>query len=118
MLAFYIHFIYPNSDADDVLSVYHTEDENVYRVTMKFGDYKNRYNEAFLSSNQVLSLVKTTLKSLSYDQEPLESIQILTMLAPTVLYDVADMYDIDVREMIEDTLYAALRTKTIQYKTN
>jgi hypothetical protein len=114
---FYINYIYTDSEDDDVLRVYRGDDGD-YRIVMKFKDIKHSTYEAYVSKRQVLELVSNTLKSISYDKEPVESIQVFTMLAPSVMYAAEDLYDCDVRELIEDTIHHAMSIDVEAYKTN
>lgn len=106
---FYIHYIYKNSDEDDILRVQRTDDGE-FLVTMRFRDNieKKVMYEAYMSKRQILDLVSNTLKSITYDKEPVESVQVFTMLAPSIMYASEDLYDRNIRELIVDTLHLAL----------
>lgn len=105
-----IHFQKTGS-RDDILRIYDSETEGVVRVTMSPGDFKNSTNEFFISSTKAIRLVADILRSLPYDIEPFEYVQITTELTPSILYHAVDIENSSVRHLIEDTIHDAVYTK-------
>jgi hypothetical protein len=105
-----IHF-QRNGVKDDILRIYDSDTEGVVRVVMAPGDFKTSSNEFFISSSKAVRLVSDILRSLPYDVEPFEYIQITTELTPSILYHVTDIETSTVRHLIEDVIDNAIHTK-------
>lgn len=94
---------------DDIIRVYEDpEFYEMYRITFGCGELK-KASEFYLDYGRTLEYISNVLKSLSYDTDPFEKVQVETAIHPAVLYHVADMGDREVRHMIEDIVASALR---------
>lgn len=111
MLKVTFHFCYADSDSrpDDVLCVYDTDVQDVYRVVMRLGDFTDRQYEGTMNRDRLMDHVENILQSLRYDSDPFHHVQVMPLLAPSVLYHVSDLDKIRVRSLILDTTYIALR---------
>lgn len=108
MLRLRLYLIYKDGRKDDTISIHSTCSGNLFRVVVRPSEYEETQFETFMSTNKVLDYIHNSLKSLQYDVDPYEQVQITCMMAPTILYHVADMSDADVRHLIDDILYDEL----------
>ena len=111
MIKVTFHFCYADSDdrRDDVLHVYGTGVQDVYRVVMHMGDFDDRSYEGMMSRDRLMEHIENILQSLRYDSDPFHHVQVIPVLAPSVMYHVADLDKIRVRDLIMDTTSLALR---------
>ena len=104
-----IRLLRKGSTNDDMIQVFEDADfDEMYRITFQAPDLK-RVSEFYLDGGRTLDYISTVLKSLSYDIDPFEKVQVETVMHPAVLYHILDMGDRDVRRMIEDIVASALR---------
>jgi hypothetical protein len=98
---------------DDIINVYDVADvHDLFRVVYRPGDGSRRFQfECQLTRAGLLSYVSDILKSMKYDVDPFDRIQVLTDMHPSVMYPVADMEDPVTRRNIEDLVYSSLRTR-------
>ena len=108
MLRLRLYLIYKDGRKDDTISIHSTCSGNLFRVVVRPSEYDETQFETFMSTSKVLDYIHKSLKSLQYDVDPYEQVQITCMMAPTILYHVADMSDADVRHLIDDILYDEL----------
>ena len=115
MLKFTLRFLRPGAtqSEDDVILVYSgSGSPDMFRVVYRPGDCSSRVKyEAHMTRTGVLDYVSDILKSMRYDVDPYDRIQVLTDLHPTVMYSVADMDNTVARRGIENMVYASLRTQ-------
>ena len=94
---------------DDIIRVYEDPDfAEMYRITFRSSDVK-KASEFYLDHGRTLGYISTVLKSLTYDADPFERVQVDTVLHPSVMYHVADLDDASVRHLIEDAIDFAIR---------
>jgi hypothetical protein len=116
MLRLKLFFIYKDGRNDDVIEVHSTNRFNLFRVKYVASEYDGKfYNETVLSRNNVLDRIHNILKSLQYDVDPFEQVQIMGCLSPSILYHVGDMSDEDIRALIDDVLYDELSSQVTRY---
>ena len=108
MLRLRLYLIYKDGRKDDTISIHSTCSGDLFRVVVRPSEYEETQFETFMSTNKVLDYIHNSLKSLQYDVDPYEQVQITCMMAPTILYHVADMSDADIRHLIDDILYDEL----------
>lgn len=96
--------------ADDIITFFEDEDfAEMYRILFRPGDYKKTANEFYLDRARTLDYVASILKTLPYDADPFVYVQVDTSLHPSILYNVYDLLNREIRYMIEDTVDVALR---------
>jgi hypothetical protein len=94
---------------DDVIRVYEDPDfAEMYRVTFRSSDIK-KASEFYLDGGRAVAYISTILKSLTYDTDPFEKIQVDTAIHPSVMYHVSDLDQCSVRHLIEDMIDSSLR---------
>jgi hypothetical protein len=96
-----------NESDDDLIQVFDDSDfAEMYRITFRPAGAK-KASEFYLDHGRTVQYVATVLKTLTYDTDPFEKIQVDTAIHPSVMYQVVELDD--VRHMIEDSIDAALR---------
>ena len=99
----------PDSSNDDVIRVYEDDDyRDMYRLVYTAPDMQ-KDSTFYMTKSRVLTYVSDLLKTLSHDLVPFESIQVTTLIAPSVIYHVADLDRPEIRHLIEDSIDTALR---------
>lgn len=115
MLKFTLRFLRPNASQsnDDIILVYSgPSSPDLFRVVYRPGDLDSGLKyETHMTRTGVIEYVSDILKSMRYDVDPYDRIQLLTDLHPSVMYSVADMDDGVARRSIENMVYASLRTQ-------
>lgn len=95
---------------DDVLTIM---DDDLYadllRVRFSPCELKTTQNVVYLDREGAIEYLSTILRTLPYDADPFELLQVETAIHPTVLYHVSDLKDRSLRYLIEDTVSNALR---------
>jgi hypothetical protein len=66
-----------------------------------------------MSRGSVMSYITDILKSLKYDVDPFDRVQVMTCLHPSVMYSVEDLESGIARRNIEDIIYTALRAQVV-----
>lgn len=116
-----IYFIQSGQpEKDDVVRICSTPDADEYIVSYKPWEYKRVRNEFSLSYMEVLNYVNTIIRSLEHDDDPIDSIQISTAIHPSVMFHLADLETVEIRNIFDDMLRSALRVnvKRITLKEN
>jgi hypothetical protein len=94
---------------DDVVYVSEDSDfDEMYRITFRAAGLK-KATEFYLDHGRTLQYIATVLKTLAYDADPFEKIQVDTAIHPSIMYRVSDLNDRELRHLIEDSIDAALR---------
>ena len=94
---------------DDVIRVFDdSEFAEMYRVTFRPAGAK-KASEFYLDCGRTVAYISTILKSLEYDTDPFEKVQVDTAIHPSVMYHVGDLDESSVRHLIEDMIEASLR---------
>jgi len=65
----------------------------------------------YLSESEVYYYIVDVLRSLDVDNDPFESLQVMTPTHPSIMYTVADIGDCCVRTNILDIIRMSLRTR-------
>jgi hypothetical protein len=109
------------AETDDILKIY--DDDEFYemqRIEYKPAEYSQRQNQFYLEQTRTIEYLSDVLKSLTYDVDPFECVQIDTMMHPPIVYHVSDLECRETRWLIEDMLAAAIRrpVRTIKVKTD
>lgn len=93
---------------DDVLTVFQKNDTHFLTVKYRPGD-GSRIRSFDMSERETMTYLSDIFKSLEYDTDPFDKIQLTTSIHPSVLYEVATLGDKDVRYRMEDMIQDALR---------
>ncbi len=103
-----VRFLRPDQPPqnDDVISISSTE-MNDFSVTFRPGDHGQTYTTTMTRKN-VYNYVSDVLKSMSYDMDPFDRIQLITDLHPSIMYSAQDMETVEVRRIVEDMVYDSL----------
>lgn len=95
------------SKKDDVLIIYEDEEfDEMYRI--RFRPAGCDAKEFYLEHGRAVDYVAGILKTLQYDADPFQYVQVDTPMTPSVLYRGDDLCR-EVRYAIEDTISVALR---------
>ncbi len=100
--------IQQNSGPDDVIT-FDRWSADTYVVKYKPNDLKDTSYQFYMSLDECKSYLYRTLKLLSLDNHPFSHIQMTTRAGPSILFEIPDLGESDVRYLIEDALVAALR---------
>lgn len=99
-------FIQKSGCPDDEISILTSTVPGMYKVTYKPNDAKSTYS-FFMNEERVMDYVANVLRTLSVDVEPFHNIQIQTMTAPSIMYNIADLDNREIRnDIIEAVRYA------------
>ena len=104
------------SSEDDIIRMYESDGmTDVHLVEYSTPETK-KSSRFYMSRKVLLDYVSDILKSLRHDTVPFECVQVTTAIHPSVVYHVADLDDPEVRHIIEDTVYNAIRTPVERVK--
>jgi hypothetical protein len=81
----------------------------VFEVTYKPNDLKTKYH-FYLSLNECADYLYRTLKLITMDNSPFGYVQVTTRMTPSVIFQIPDLDDTNLRKVVEDTVISALRT--------
>ena len=97
---------------DDIITV-ENEDLHgfVFKVSFRPGEFRNTTNVFYMNRHDTIEYFSSIFKSFSHDVDPFDKVQLSTRMHPSIMYDVIDLEDPDVRWKIEDLIYQALRTE-------
>jgi hypothetical protein len=94
---------------DDVVTISSTDTHELYKVKMKPGDYEGAWYEVYMTHERLMSYLDNVFKSLQYDDDPFERVQVDAAMYPSVFYHVVDLASSRTREFIlnivQDALY-------------
>lgn len=94
---------------DDVIKVYETtENTDLYRIVYSTPEVK-KDSQFHMGCHVASQYFGDLLKSLTYDTEPFEYVQLSTAIHPSVIYHVSDLDDSSIRHMVEDMLMESIR---------
>jgi hypothetical protein len=77
----------------------------MFHVKFQSGDNKNVSYLTWMSYSRFMDHVENILYSLDHDRDPIECIQVLSPLQPSVLYEVQDLADEDIVTNILDSVH-------------
>jgi hypothetical protein len=101
------------SSHDDTITISAVEDSRaVFEVVYSTPDWKVPRTFTTRDLN-VLDYIEDTLKSLSYDVDPFQAVQLYTSVHPSVMYHIADMSDPAIRRLILNQIRDAMRFRTV-----
>lgn len=103
-------FIQKDGQSDNVISIFNMGDRgmhDMYKVTYKPHDTSCSYT-FYYTRYRLMNYVHNLLQTLNSDIEPFSHIQVMTLVAPTVLYDIADLGDTETRSEIMESLALAV----------
>lgn len=94
---------------DDIIQIFdHDNDFQMYKIVYKTPETK-KHAVFFMTRNNTMNYVIDLLKALKYDTDPFTYIQVSTRIHPSIQFQIPDLHDNQVRYLIEDMIYAALR---------
>lgn len=107
-----------DEDCDDVIIIRSMAvSPDLFQVTYRPGDTSSRTSyEASMSRSTVMTYVTDVLKSMRYDVDPFDRIQVLTDMHPSVMYSASDMDDVIARKLVENMVYTSLRTRVLHVR--
>lgn len=99
-----------DGDPDDIITFNRSyNNPGVFEVVYKPNDLKTKYR-FYMGLNECADYVYRTLKLLTMDNHPFGYVQVTTRMTPSVIFQIPDLDDTNLRKTIEDTIIAALRT--------
>lgn len=110
-------YIQKSGCPDDEIGILTSTVPGMYKVTYKPNDTKSRYS-FFMNHDRVMDYIANVLRTLSTDVEPFHNIQLQTMTSPSVLYNIADLDDRDIRHDIMDAIRYALEACPTKNETS
>jgi hypothetical protein len=94
---------------DDVVTIYSTDTAELYHVKFKPGDFDGAWYEVYMTHERLMSYLDTAFKSLQYDDDPFERVQVDAAMYPSIFYHIADLSSSRTRDFIlsivQDALY-------------
>jgi hypothetical protein len=105
-----ILFCYKNDERpDDVVTIYSTDTHELYHIKMKPGDFEGSWYEVYMSHERLMTYLDNVFKSLQYDDDPFERVQVDAAMYPSVFYHAAELSYSRTRDFIlnivQDALY-------------
>lgn len=99
-------FVQKNDQNDDVIVV-QKQPSSIFKVTYSPNDISGKYI-FFMTRDKLLDYVSTLLDTLYEDVHPFSYIQVMTTIAPSVIYNIADIPDVrgNIMDMVSFTLSA------------
>lgn len=110
-------FIQKSGCPDDEIGILSSTVPGMYKLTYKPNDGKSTYS-FFMDQQRVLDYVANVLRTLSTDIEPFHYVQIQTMTAPSVMYNIADLDDMEIRNDIMQAIHFALEAHPTKNETD
>lgn len=110
-------FIQKSGCPDDEIGILSSTVPGMYKITYKPNDGKSTYS-FFMNQERVLDYIANMLRTLSTDIEPFHYIQLQTMTAPSVLYNIADLEDRETRMLIIEAVRYALEAHPTKNETS
>ena len=105
-----IHFTRPNNQPDDILCIYPSDIQNIYRLVFKPKEYNRIRNEFYMNTTEILNYIGNLLSTFEHDTDPYEKVQLTTAIHPAIMFHVSDFDNHEVRDKFDYMLKIALRT--------
>jgi ferredoxin len=105
-------FIQKHGQKDDVINIFNMSSEgmhDMYKVVYQPHDISSKYT-CYYTRIRVLNYVYNLLQTLSSDVEPFDYFQLSTMTAPSVMYNVGDISDTEIRNEIMEAVCLAVES--------
>jgi len=94
---------------DDIITFNRSRgNPGIYEVVYQPNDLNTKYR-FYMTLDECKDYIYRTLKLLAMDNNPFGYVQLTTRVTPSVLFEVPDLDDTNLRKTIEDTAVAALR---------
>jgi hypothetical protein len=112
-------YIQKSGRPDDEIEIFTSNVPGMYKVVYIPNDSasKSKYS-FFMSQERVLDYIANVLRTLSTDVEPFDYIQLQSMTAPSVLYNIADLEDRELRMLIIESIRYALEAHPTKNETS
>ena len=105
-----------NEREDDIIRIYETDMYDLFRVTFRAADMK-KTSQFMATRHLVLGYISDILHAMTHDSDPFDSIQVDTVIHPTILYHVIDMDEYHIRQLIENTIDSVLFRSIVKTDT-
>ena len=109
-------FIQKSGRKDDKIDVHVSNVPGMYRIVFSPNDSSSKYT-FFMNRERALDYISNMLRTLADDVEPFDYIQVATHIAPSILYNVADLEDREIRVGIMDSILYALEAQPKKNET-
>lgn len=110
-------FIQKTGNKDDVIDILSTNVVGMYKLVYTPGDGKFKYRFSMIHG-RVMDYMTNMLRTLSADIEPFDYIQIATHIGPSVMYNIADLDDREIRNDILNSILYALDSYPTKNETD
>ena len=111
-------FIQKSGHPDDEIVILTSNVPGMYKIVYKPNDsVRGSKYSFFMSQERVMDYIANVLRTLSADIEPFHYIQLQAMTAPSVIYNIGDLEDRDVRHDIMDAIRYALEAHPTKNET-
>jgi hypothetical protein len=98
------------SSNDDVIRIYENDRySELYQIVYSTPEWKKEVR-FHMGRHLITNYIGDLLKSFNHDTDPFDYIQISTSIHPSVMYHISDLGNPEVRHLIEDMVYTAIRT--------
>ncbi len=105
-----------NSTDDDEIEFFNSNIPEMYKIVFSPSDCKNSYS-FFMNRDRAMEYTANVLRSLASDVQPFHYIQVASHIAPSVLYNVGDLADREIRREILDCILYALEAHPTKNET-
>ena len=101
---------------DDIIQFFDDETHaDMVRVVYTPQEHTEKSNEFYLTRRAALLYASQVLKSMAYDNDPFEYVQIQTAIHPSVMYPIGDISG-QARYLLEDMIEQSLSTNVDEIK--
>lgn len=101
---------------DDIIQFFDDEThEDMVRIVYTPQEHTEKSNEFYLTRRAALMYVSQILKSMAYDNDPFEFVQLQTVIQPSVILPVSDVSG-EARYLLEDMIEQALSANVDEIK--
>jgi hypothetical protein len=101
-------FITKEGENDEIVQFKEWSVPNMYEVTYTPSDLANTKYRFHLDREGCEEYIYNLLKMLSLDAKPFHEIQVSTRTMPSVVFEIPDLSNTHIRELIEDSVLSAL----------
>lgn len=102
-------YIQKSGQDDDVIDISSSNVPGMFKIVFSPNDSKHKYS-FFMIQGRVLDYIANILRTLSSDIEPFHYIQVATHTAPSVIYNIGDLAEVENRNDILNSILYALES--------
>lgn len=113
-------FIQKEGQDDNVISIFSMNDRgmhDMYKIVYKPHDSASSYT-FYYNRYRLMSYIYNLLQTLGSDIEPFSYIQVMTSVAPTVMYNIPDLSDSDRRNEIMEAVTLAVEACPVKNESS